>query len=79
MTELITLNLLGLRCPEPLMVLRKNIRSLKEGQIIRVLTDDFSSTRDIKIFCHFMKHILLSFSIKKIPYQYIIKIGKIII
>lgn len=72
----IILNLLGLRCPEPMMVIRRTIRTLHEGQIILVLTDDFSSKRDIKIFCKFMKHNLLSYSIKKIPNKYIIRVGK---
>lgn len=76
MKKKITVNLLGLRCPEPIMILRKKIRKLKEGQIILVLTDDFSSTRDIKIFCHFMKHTLVSYSIQKKPHQHIIKVGK---
>ncbi|WP_075432069.1 sulfurtransferase TusA [Buchnera aphidicola] len=76
MKKIIKINLVGLKCPEPIMILRKKIRKLEEGQVICVLTDDFSSTRDIKIFCRFMKHILLSYSNQKKPHQHIIKVGK---
>ena len=76
MKKIIKINLVGLKCPEPIMILRKKIRLLKEGQIIHVLTDDFSSTRDIKIFCRFMKHILLSYSNQKNIQKHIIKVGK---
>ncbi|VFP83765.1 sulfurtransferase TusA [Buchnera aphidicola] len=69
-----TLNLLGLRCPEVIMILRKTARSLKKGQKIFLLTDDKFSNKDIILFCRFMKHKLLYTSLDKIPYTYIIEI-----
>ncbi|VFP81190.1 Sulfur carrier protein TusA [Buchnera aphidicola (Cinara kochiana kochiana)] len=69
-----TLNLLGLRCPEVIMTLRKTARKLKKGQKIFLLTDDKFSNKDIILFCRFMKHRLLSMSSDKIPYTYLIEI-----
>ena len=41
------LNTLGLRCPEPIMLVRKAIRELSVGQILHVVADDLATTRDI--------------------------------
>ncbi|VFP85037.1 Sulfur carrier protein TusA [Buchnera aphidicola (Cinara splendens)] len=71
---LITVNLLKLRCPDLIMMLRKKTRTLEKGQKILVLTDDKFSNTDIILFCRFMKHTLLSSSLNKIPYTYLIKV-----
>ncbi|WP_075434043.1 sulfurtransferase TusA [Buchnera aphidicola] len=70
------IDLLGLRCPDVIMILRKEIRKLKQGQTAVVVTDDVFSKKDIILFCRFMKHQLLSISYKKIPYTCMIKVGK---
>ena len=61
----ITVNGLGLECPEPLQLLRKCVREAKEGQLIEVLSEDPVSRRDIPAFCEFMKHTLVSMPSKK--------------
>lgn len=53
MTDIIvtqTLNTIGLRCPEPIMLLHKKIRHMQEGEILLILTDDPATTRDILAF-----------------------------
>ncbi|WP_343192493.1 sulfurtransferase TusA [Buchnera aphidicola (Taiwanaphis decaspermi)] len=67
------LNLIGLRCPEPIMMLRKKIREIGSGHILLVFSDDITTTKDIPNFCHFMNHKLLEIDVNKIPYKYIIK------
>lgn len=69
------LDLRTLRCPEPLMLLRKTIREINDGTILLILADDPSTIRDIPNFCHFMNHILLKFVTNKLPYQYLIQKG----
>jgi tRNA 2-thiouridine synthesizing protein A len=49
----------GLRCPEPLMLLRNRIRSLSPGATLHVVSTDAASVRDFEKFCHFMGHALL--------------------
>ncbi|QCI16109.1 sulfurtransferase TusA [Buchnera aphidicola] len=71
----ITLNLIGLRCPEPIMMIRKTIRNMKDNQKILVLSDDLSTKRDIPNFCFFMKHTLLKLEIKIKPYRFLLKKG----
>ncbi len=62
MTELTadqTLDTLGLRCPEPVMLTRKTVRHMNEGEILHIIADDPATTRDIPSFCEFMEHQLL--------------------
>jgi tRNA 2-thiouridine synthesizing protein A len=71
----IILNLIGLRCPEPIMVIRKTLRKMKKNEKILVLADDPSTKRDIPYFCYFMEHQLLDRFIHVKPYRYLLKKG----
>lgn len=52
-------DLLGLKCPEPLMVLRQAIRGSKRGQRIIAVSTDPSTVRDFERYCRFSGHELL--------------------
>ncbi|XOD70365.1 MAG: sulfurtransferase TusA [Sodalis sp. (in: enterobacteria)] len=65
----------GFRCPEPLMMVRKAIRHIADGQILLVIADDYSTTRDIPDFCRFMEHILLAQDTERPPYRYLLRKG----
>ncbi|OEF26093.1 sulfurtransferase TusA [Vibrio rumoiensis] len=65
----------GLRCPEPVMMVRKTIRTMQEGEVLLVTADDPSTTRDIPSFCRFMDHQLLGTETDSLPYQFLIKKG----
>ncbi len=73
--EDLLLNATGLRCPEPVMMIRKSIRSIESGHILKVIADDPSTTRDIPTFCEFMDHKLVYKNTESIPYYYWIKKG----
>lgn len=70
------LDALGLRCPEPVMMVRLKIRDMAEGETLLVLADDHSTTRDIPSFCRFMDHQLLASDTVQSPYRYLIKKGR---
>ena len=70
-----TLDALGLRCPEPVMMVRLAIRKLQDGQTLLVTADDPSTTRDVPSFCRFMQHTLLASDTDKAPYRFLIKKG----
>ncbi|WP_375145305.1 sulfurtransferase TusA [Vibrio parahaemolyticus] len=55
-----TLEAEGLRCPEPVMMVRKTIRNMQD---------------DIPSFCRFMDHQLIAAQTEQLPYQYLIKKG----
>ena len=67
------LDTIGLRCPEPVMMLRKTIRRIASGETLLVTADDPATTRDIPSFCRFMDHQLISAETDTTPYKYIIK------
>lgn len=70
-----TLDTLGLRCPEPVMLTRKTIRNMNDGEILLIIADDPATTRDIPSFCQFMDHQLLKSEVAETPYRYWVKKG----
>ncbi|WP_457913430.1 sulfurtransferase TusA [Candidatus Gillettellia adelgis] len=69
------LNILGLRCPEPVMMVRKVIRQMGNGETLLIISDDLTTIRDIIDFCRFMDHTLVTQKIDKIPYYYLLRKG----
>lgn len=67
------LNALGLRCPEPVMMVRKTVRNMESGQTVLVEADDPATVRDIPSFCRFMGHELVEQQIETLPFTYLIK------
>ena len=65
----------GLRCPEPVMMVRLQIRKMAHGETLAVVADDHSTTRDIPSFCRFMEHTLVGSATDEKPYQYLIRKG----
>ncbi|MFT6344695.1 MAG: tRNA 2-thiouridine synthesizing protein A [Paraglaciecola sp.] len=70
------LDTIGLRCPEPVMMVRLKIREMQISETLVVTADDHSTTRDIPSFCRFMGHELVDSQSSKSPYQYMIKKGR---
>jgi tRNA 2-thiouridine synthesizing protein A len=69
------LDALGLRCPEPVMMVRKSVRKMNDGETLLIIADDPATTRDIPSFCEFMDHTLIASQTDNTPYQYLIKKG----
>ena len=70
-----TVDGLGLSCPEPLMLLRKQVRASKSGDLIALLSDDPVSLRDVPAFCDFMHHTLVSLPDAQHPHRFLIRKG----
>jgi tRNA 2-thiouridine synthesizing protein A len=69
------LDALGLRCPEPVMMIRLEVRKMQPGQTLTIVADDPASTRDVPSFCRFMQHTLLASDTAAIPFTYLIRKG----
>ena len=69
------LDALGLRCPEPVMMVRKTVRLMQDGETLLVIADDPATVRDIPSFCRFMDHTLLASETEQPPYRYLIRKG----
>ena len=61
---------------QPVMLVRKNIRHMNEGEVLLILADDPATTRDIPSFCQFMEHTLLASETKDTPFKYWVKKGQ---
>ncbi|MGM0525918.1 MAG: sulfurtransferase TusA [Pseudomonadota bacterium] len=73
MNENKELDTLGLRCPEPVMMLRAAVRKMEVGEVLLVIADDPATTRDIPGFCDFMDHELVAKEVNETPYRYWVK------
>jgi tRNA 2-thiouridine synthesizing protein A len=69
------LDTLGLRCPEPVMLIRAQFRKMDPGETLLVIADDPATTRDVPSFCRFMDHQLLAQQTDTLPYQYLLQKG----
>lgn len=67
------LDALGLRCPEPVMMVRKTVRNMEPGQTLLITADDPATVRDIPSFCRFMGHELVEQHIEQLPFSFLIK------
>ncbi|RUO66408.1 tRNA 2-thiouridine synthesizing protein A [Pseudidiomarina planktonica] len=68
-----SLDTLGLKCPEPVMLVRAQIRRMAVGEVLEVIADDPATTRDIPSFCRFMDHELVLAETSTTPYRYYIR------
>lgn len=68
-----TLDALGLRCPEPVMMVRLQLRKMQVGETLLIIADDPATTRDIPAFCRFMDHELVGCDTTELPYRYVVK------
>ncbi|WP_343192048.1 sulfurtransferase TusA [Buchnera aphidicola (Formosaphis micheliae)] len=70
------LNLVNLRCPDPIIRIRNKLREIKFNETILIYSDDPSTKRDIPKLCCFMGHTLIHCYLNVIPYKYLLKKGK---
>lgn len=70
------LDAMGMRCPEPVMMVRLQIRNMQNGDTLAISADDHSTTRDIPGFCRFMDHTLVASETAEKPYRYLIRKGQ---
>ena len=54
-----SIDAIGLKCPEPVMLLHAAIRRLQSGQELTLRATDPSTERDVPNFCEFLGHALL--------------------
>ena len=65
----------GLRCPEPLMVVRNKLMDMSSGQIIKITATDPSTSWDFPNFCKFLSHEMVHQENEGDIYLYWIKKG----
>ena len=50
----------GLLCPLPVLKARKRLKSLKSGEVLRLIATDPASVIDVPHFCNEQGHVLVS-------------------
>ena len=55
-----SIDAIGLKCPEPVMLLHAAMRRLAPGQELTLRATDPSTRRDVTNFCEFLGHALLT-------------------
>lgn len=65
----------GLRCPEPLMIVRNKMMDMDSGQVIMVTATDPSTSWDFPNFCKFLHHELVRQESSEDEYRYWIRKG----
>lgn len=65
----------GLRCPEPLMLLRNRVRALESGTRIHVIATDPASVRDFEQFCSFLGHRIVAREETEARFEFLIEKG----
>jgi tRNA 2-thiouridine synthesizing protein A len=56
----VKIDLLGLKCPLPVLKANKLIKEHKKGDIIELLVDDIAAPNDFRIYCETKNYKLLS-------------------
>ena len=65
----------GLRCPEPLMVVRNKMMDMESGQVVMVVATDPSTSWDFPNFCKFLHHEFVHQETTDEEYRYWIRKG----
>jgi tRNA 2-thiouridine synthesizing protein A len=68
-----SLDCLGLYCPEPLLQTRENMDRIKPGEILEVITDDPAAEEDLKRFAKRAGHEVVSYEKNDDHMRFLIK------
>jgi len=72
----VSLDCVGLFCPQPIFQTRQELDKLQPGEILEVLADDPAAEEDIKAFCKRTGNELLTIEKGERVIKFIIKKGK---
>ena len=71
----IKLDARGLSCPEPLMLVRNQVREMSSGQVLYILATDPTTQKDLEQFCRFMKHDMIDSVVSESRLEFWIRKG----
>ena len=71
----VTVDTKGLKCPEPLMVVRNKMMDIEKGQVMMVVATDPSTSWDFTNYCKFLNHEMVHQESSKTEYRYWIRKG----
>ena len=69
------IDVVGLRCPLPVLKLKKRIEHLSPGAIVRLVTSDPTTIKDVPSFCTLAGHELVSLQSDDPPFEFVIRMA----
>ena len=67
------IDVVGLRCPLPVLKLKKRIEPLQPGSMVRLVTNDPTTLKDVPAYCQIAGHHLMSLQSSDPPYEFLIR------
>ena len=67
------IDVVGLRCPLPVLKLKKRIEPIQPGSVVKLLTNDPTTLKDVPAYCELAGHLIISMVHDSSPYEFIIR------
>ena len=67
------IDVVGLRCPLPVLKLKKRIEPIQPGSVVKLLTNDPTTLKDVPAYCELAGHFIISMAHDSSPYEFIIR------
>lgn len=67
----------GLKCPQPLLLVKKTMKSLNSGQVLLVQATDPHTDLDLEVWCHRFGHTILASDDQNNVFQFWIEKGQV--
>tara|TARA_B100000686_G_C16520557_1_gene826990 strand:+ start:133 stop:366 length:234 start_codon:yes stop_codon:yes gene_type:complete len=68
-----TIDLKGLKCPLPVLRVKKQMKSISKGSLLEVFTDDPASIDDLKTYCQISGNNLTVIEENQMVYRFVVK------
>jgi len=69
------IDVVGLRCPLPVLKLKKRIEPLPSGALVRLITSDPTTLKDVPSYCTLAGHELVSIQSDNPPFEFFIRMA----
>ena len=69
------IDVVGLRCPLPVLKLKKRIEPLQPGSKVRLVTTDPTTLKDVPAYCQLAGHQILALQSTNPPYEFLIRMA----
>jgi tRNA 2-thiouridine synthesizing protein A len=69
------IDVVGLRCPLPVLKLKKRIEPLPPGSLVRLITSDPTTLKDVPSYCTLVGHELVSLQPDHPPFEFFIRMA----
>ena len=69
------IDVVGLRCPLPVLKLKKRIEPLQPGSLVRLKTSDPTTLKDVPAYCDLAGHEVVATQSSETRYEFLIKMA----